>query len=85
MTAKPLPPEVRRQVNKAAHRLAMAYEVAIRDRLTAQAVALADSSPDAAIAALGLRAFTDADWQAVTMTDAELLGWLDAHAIELTD
>ena len=76
---KKLPPQVRQRINKLAHRLALAAEADIRDRLTAH------FSSDANLAALGLRAFTDEDWQRVTLTDAELLACLASRAIELPD
>ena len=83
----PLPPELRRAINKRAHSLALVAEIAIRDRLTAQAydAAQSDSSPDAMLVALGLRALTDAELDEMAMTDAQMLAWFDAHAIELTD
>ena len=57
-----------------AHRLALVAEADIRDRLTEQAMAVLFSAS----------AITEADWAAMAMTDAELLGWLTSHAIELT-
>lgn len=73
MTTKTLPPQVRRRINKLAHKLALAAEATIRERLTAQARTQTD--PDA-----GLRALTDADLAAMSLTDAEVHEWLKARA-----
>lgn len=76
---KPLPPQVRRRINKLAHKLALAAEVNIRDRLTAQAydAAQSGSSPDAMLAALLAMAVTEAELAAMTLTEGELLAMAD--------
>ena len=82
-----LPPEVRQRINKLAHKLALDAEIAIRNRMMAHAHAAeqSDCEPDAMLVALESHAFTEADWEKVTLTDAQMTAWFDAHAVKLSD
>ena len=79
-----LPPQVRKFINRAAHRIALDSEAAIHARLTEQA-RLAVQSGLLTDAMFEGMAMTEADWQRVTMTDAALLTCLASRAVELPD
>lgn len=76
-----LPPQVRKFINRAAHRLAKDSEAGFHARLTEQA-RLAVQSGLLTDAMFEGMAMTEADWQRVTMTDEELLAYLASRATE---
>ena len=73
---KKLPSELKTKINKIAHAAGVAHGEQVRLQLLIEIDRRinAGESQDAMLAALGLRAFTDANIAAMTMTEAELMG-----------